>query len=117
MIPFSPLSEFESSDVLAAELEQFLLTTTGGQFINAMRDYALHLDGRQTGTPQDGARAMVDKMLSLTMSHRNARIEQMKKARGQGQPQERDKKHLLRQPPPPPRSRVPKPPEPVEENP
>ncbi len=113
MIPFSPLSEFEQSDVLAAELERFFLEPAGGQFINAMRDYALHLDGRQTGTPQDGARAMLDKMLSLTMSHRNARIEQAKKNRGPtAQPRQ-----LLRKDPPPPASRVPKPPEPVQENP
>jgi hypothetical protein len=106
MTPFSPLSEFEESEVLAGELETFLLTTTGGQFINAIREYALYLDGRQTGTPQDGARAVVDKMLSLTLSRRNARIERMKAQRS---PSSGNAKHLQRKPPPPPASRVPKP--------
>ncbi len=113
MIPFSPLSEFEESDVLAGELESFFLTTAGGQFINAMREYALYLDGRQTGTPQDGARAVVDKMLSLSLSRRNERIERMKQHRG---PTTGTAKQLSRKPPPPPASRVPKP-EPVVTNP
>ncbi len=113
MTPFSPLSEFEESEVLAGELEMFFLTTAGGQFINAIREYALYLDGRQTGTPQDGARAVVDKMLSLTLSRRNARIERMKSQRS---PTSGTAKQLQRKPPPPPRSRVPQP-EPLAKNP
>jgi hypothetical protein len=52
-------------------------------------------------------------MLTLTLSHRNARIERMKAQRS---PSSGNAKHLQRKPPPPPASRVPKP-EPVEANP
>lgn len=113
MKAFSQLSEFLESETAQGELEKFYLTTVGRLFIGAITEYALHLDGNCVGTPQDGARAVVDKMLDLTFSRVNAskQKETAKPADDKRPPVLRKQLHRL--PPTPPASRKFPQPEPI----
>lgn len=112
-VPFSPLSEFLESKEAQGELEKFLSKWEGTLFGNAMREYALKLDGTQAATGQDGARACVEMMFDLTLSRQNAKKERQQEAKVAGQAPRGNSKRLLRKDPPPPASRANPPPPPA----
>jgi hypothetical protein len=105
-VPFSPLSEFLESKDAQGELEKYLSTWGGNLFGNAMREYALKLDGTQAATGQDGARACVEMMFELTLSRQNAKKERQQQAKTGGDVPRGKQKRLHHGPPPPPKSRV-----------
>lgn len=111
-VPFSPLSEFRESTEAQGELEKFLSTWAGELFINAMREYALKLDGTQAATGQDGARAVVEQMLELTLGRQNAKRERHQEQKTTPEVPIGKQKRLHRGPPPAPASRA-NPPAPI----